>query len=96
MSGSDDFNVYIWEVPDEWADQDKLITVGRAFLVLRGHRSIVNQVRFNSASHMLISAGVEKVLKVGRQKLGFLYRKLGNYVCPPLISRQDLLNRLSV
>ena len=67
VSGSDDFNVYIWEVPGEWADQDKLITVGRAFLVLRGHRSIVNQVRFNSASHMLISAGVEKVLKVGRQ-----------------------------
>ena len=67
VSGSDDFNVYIWEVPDEWADQDKLITSGRAFLVLRGHRSIVNQVRFNSASHMLISAGVEKVLKVGRQ-----------------------------
>lgn len=65
VSGSDDFNVYIWEVPaDEWGDQGKLITVGRAFLVLHGHRSIVNQVRFNAATHMLISAGVEKVLKV--------------------------------
>ena len=58
--------MYIWEVPaDEWGDQGKLITVGRAFLVLYGHRSIVNQVRFNAATHMLISAGVEKVLKVG-------------------------------
>lgn len=65
MSGSDDFNVYIWEVPDDWADQAKLVTVGRAFMVLHGHRSIVNQVRFNTATHMLISAGVEKVLKVG-------------------------------
>lgn len=64
VSGSDDFNVYIWEVPDDWDDGGLLITVGRAFLVLQGHRSIVNQVRFNRANHMLISAGVEKVLKV--------------------------------
>jgi len=41
-----------------------LVTVDRAFMVLQGHRSIVNQVRFNSANHMLISAGVEKILKV--------------------------------
>ncbi|KAL9953099.1 hypothetical protein ACROYT_G040459 [Oculina patagonica] len=64
VSGSDDFNVYIWEVPGDWADHDELVTVGRAFMVLHGHRSIVNQVRFNPATHMLISAGVEKVLKV--------------------------------
>ena len=57
--------MYIWEVPDDWDDGGLLITVGRAFLVLQGHRSIVNQVRFNRANHMLISAGVEKVLKVG-------------------------------
>ena len=64
VSGSDDFNVYIWEVPTDWADHEKQVTVGRAFLVLHGHRSIVNQVRFNPASHMLLSAGVEKVVKV--------------------------------
>jgi hypothetical protein len=33
-------------------------------LVLSGHRSIVNQVRFNPATHMIISAGVEKIIKV--------------------------------
>jgi len=57
--------VYIWEIPGDWADQTNLVTVDRAFMVLQGHRSIVNQVRFNSANHMLISAGVEKILKVG-------------------------------
>ena len=57
--------MYIWEVPDDWNDKAELITVSRAFMVLQGHRSIVNQVRFNAATHMLISAGVEKVLKVG-------------------------------
>ena len=64
VSGSDDFSIYIWEVPGDWADHDELMTIGRAFMVLSGHRSIVNQVRFNPATHMLISAGVEKVLKV--------------------------------
>lgn len=72
VSGSDDFNVYIWEVPGDWADHDELVTVGRAFMVLHGHRSIVNQVRFNPATHMLISAGVEKVLKVGITSLSLL------------------------
>ena len=64
VSGSDDFNVYIWEVPNDWAYHEELMTIGRAYMVLRGHRSIVNQVRFNPATHMLISAGVEKVVKV--------------------------------
>ena len=65
MSGSDDFNVYIWEVPDDLDDESvSIITVRRAFMVLQGHRSIVNQVRFNTATNMLVSAGVEKVLKV--------------------------------
>lgn len=64
VSGSDDFNIYIWEVPDDWADHNEVLTIGRAFMVLHGHRSIVNQVRFNPETHMLLSAGVEKVIKV--------------------------------
>lgn len=38
LSGSDDFNLYMWQISDDetsWQD--------RAHLVLRGHRSIVNQ-----------------------------------------------------
>ena len=56
--------MYVWEVPNDWAYHDELVTIGRAYMVLHGHRSIVNQVRFNPATHMLISAGVEKVVKV--------------------------------
>lgn len=75
VSGSDDFNIYVWEVPDDWADHDKVLTVGRAFMVLHGHRSIVNQVRFNPETHMLLSAGVEKVIKVGYIIINFESRR---------------------
>jgi len=39
-------------------------TVKEASMVLRGHRSIVNQVRFNRTNHMIVSSGVEKIIKV--------------------------------
>lgn len=41
--------------------------VNGAFMVLKGHRSIVNQVRFNPHSYMICSSGVEKVIKVSRR-----------------------------
>ena len=45
-----------------------LVSVGMyinsAHMVLKGHRSIVNQVRFNPANHLIISSGVEKIIKV--------------------------------
>jgi len=37
--------------------------VSHAHMVLRGHRSIVNQVRYNKASALIISSGVEKIIK---------------------------------
>lgn len=33
-------------------------------MVLRGHRSIVNQVRYNQASCIFASSGVEKIIKI--------------------------------
>jgi len=50
--------------------------VGHAHMVLRGHRSIVNQVRYNKSSALMISSGVEKVIKVGHSLLAvvILYR----------------------
>ena len=72
ISGSDDFNVYVWEVPELPEAKAELTTVNRAFLVLAGHRSIVNQVRFNTDSHLIISAGVEKIVKVSRCALVLL------------------------
>ena len=60
LSGSDDFNVYMWRICEDketsWLD--------RARLVLRGHRSIVNQVRYNRQHFILASSGVEKIVKI--------------------------------
>ncbi|XP_043271607.1 DDB1- and CUL4-associated factor 5 isoform X2 [Venturia canescens] len=59
LSGSDDFNLYMWKIPSEeikWVDS--------AHMILRGHRSIVNQVRYNRASCILASSGVEKIIKI--------------------------------
>lgn len=38
--------------------------VNGAFMILKGHRSIVNQVRFNPHTYMICSSGVEKVIKM--------------------------------
>eukprot|EP00118_Oscarella_pearsei_P011064 m.71347 g.71347 ORF g.71347 m.71347 type:complete len:349 (+) comp35739_c0_seq2:681-1727(+) len=63
VSGSDDFNVYIWKVPDGTANESGQWSSSAQF-VLSGHRSIVNQVRFNQHMMYLISSGVEKVIKI--------------------------------
>jgi len=36
----------------------------QADFVLEGHRSIVNQVRYNADNCLIISSGVEKIIKV--------------------------------
>ncbi|XP_038075186.1 DDB1- and CUL4-associated factor 5-like [Patiria miniata] len=61
LSGSDDFNLYMWEVPEPSED---VMWVDEAKLVLQGHRSIVNQVRFNAYTHNIVSSGVEKIIKL--------------------------------
>ncbi|XP_076098557.1 DDB1- and CUL4-associated factor 5-like [Mytilus galloprovincialis] len=61
LSGSDDCNLYMWKIPD---DLSKRQFVNDAHMVLQGHRSIVNQVRFNAANHLILSSGVEKSIKV--------------------------------
>jgi WD40 repeat protein len=65
LSGSDDFNLYIWKVYDadlesrhQWVDKNQM--------VLYGHRSIVNQVRYNPQNCLLASSGVEKIIKVSQ------------------------------
>lgn len=61
LSGSDDFNLYMWKIPEDLSQRK---FVNDAHMVLHGHRSIVNQVRFNAANHLIISSGVEKSIKV--------------------------------
>ncbi|CAL4087615.1 unnamed protein product, partial [Meganyctiphanes norvegica] len=60
LSGSDDFNLYMWKIPQE----NTVNFVSEAHMVLRGHRSIVNQVRFNQQNFIIASSGVEKIVKL--------------------------------
>ncbi|KAI1895253.1 hypothetical protein AGOR_G00104400 [Albula goreensis] len=64
LSGSDDFNLYMWRIPKDPEAGGPGRVVNGAFMVLKGHRSIVNQVRFNPHTYMICSSGVEKVIKV--------------------------------
>ena len=79
LSGSDDFNLYMWKIPSEGVRW-----VYSAHMVLHGHRSIVNQVRYNQASCIFASSGVEKIIKIwspfslGHNCLGELKRDAGN------------------
>ncbi|XP_029164290.1 DDB1- and CUL4-associated factor 5 isoform X2 [Nylanderia fulva] len=79
LSGSDDFNLYMWKIPP----MDGKPWVESAHMVLRGHRSIVNQVRYNQASCIFASSGVEKIIKIwspfplGKECLGGLKRDAG-------------------
>ncbi|KAG5672715.1 hypothetical protein PVAND_002817 [Polypedilum vanderplanki] len=63
LSGSDDFNLYVWKIYDadlesrhQWVDKNQM--------VLYGHRSIVNQVRYNPQRCLIASSGVEKIIKL--------------------------------
>lgn len=49
----------MWKIRDsntEWVDS--------AHMILRGHRSIVNHVRYNPKYCILASSGVEKIIKI--------------------------------
>ncbi|KAK9875394.1 hypothetical protein WA026_007789 [Henosepilachna vigintioctopunctata] len=58
LSGSDDFNLYMWNIPKSEAEW------GTTHLVLKDHRSIVNQVRYNKQNNLIASSGVEKMVKL--------------------------------
>ena len=61
MSGSDDFNVYMWGVPGEGDTCPQWVP--RARHVLSGHRSIVNQVRIychRSLYHILAPGAIQQ------------------------------------
>lgn len=49
-------------------------TVPQATAVLRGHRSIVNHVRYNQKLKVLASCGIEKIVKVVQLSLLFKSR----------------------
>ena len=45
--------------------------IWNAHMILRGHRSVVNQVRYSSRLHTIVSSGVEKIIKVRTSLLAF-------------------------
>ena len=70
ISGSDNFSLFVWRIPEsnsiniEPTQSSDVKLVSDAHLVLRGHRSIVNQARYNDKFHMIASSGVEKLIKI--------------------------------
>lgn len=55
---------------DEW---------GPIHMVLKGHRSIVNQVRYNKNNNLIASSGVEKMVKVKKiVQFFFSFRRLNS------------------
>ncbi|KAK6621650.1 hypothetical protein RUM44_001457 [Polyplax serrata] len=61
LSGSDDFNLYMWKIPEPWPESK---WIDNEHLTLTGHRSIVNQVRYSSSKHLIATSGVEKIIKL--------------------------------
>lgn len=67
---SDDFNVYLFRIPEELrnrstsSNDDPIKFINSADFVLKGHRSIVNKVEYNHRRSILASSGVEKVIKL--------------------------------
>lgn len=70
VTGSDNFSVYMWPTPAVDAGRfyetgkEKPLLVEDAVWELKGHRSIVNQVRFSKTHQLLVSSGVEKIIKL--------------------------------
>ncbi|XP_064489573.1 DDB1- and CUL4-associated factor 5-like [Ornithodoros turicata] len=74
LSGSDDFKLYLWKIPDAaqshqcfWKERPTSVDhtfVRRAHMTLKDHRSIVNQVRYNPQNMIIASSGVEKIIKL--------------------------------
>ena len=60
VSGSDDFNVYVWKIPKNGARS----LVWYPHMQLKGHRSVVNQVTYSKRFELLATSGTEKVVKI--------------------------------
>jgi len=71
ITGADDWNIYCWkiakdyeETPVEGQSYARTPATDEAFAVLEGHRSIVNHCRHSEKSNVIVSSGVEKIVKV--------------------------------
>lgn len=71
-TGSDHCDIHMWKIPppektgrfpNNTAPEDLDLKVPE-FTVLKGHRSIPNQLRFSKKNQILVSSGVEKIIKL--------------------------------
>jgi WD repeat-containing protein 22 len=76
LCGSDQWDIYAWKLPeDKDTDSMQIIDqsnsyfaisvekVDEAFTILKGHRSIVNHIRYSPQNNVIVSSGVEKIIK---------------------------------
>eukprot|EP01097_Dermamoeba_algensis_P000947 TRINITY_DN1351_c0_g1_i1.p1 TRINITY_DN1351_c0_g1~~TRINITY_DN1351_c0_g1_i1.p1 ORF type:complete len:272 (-),score=65.29 TRINITY_DN1351_c0_g1_i1:27-842(-) len=79
VSGSDDFRIYVWERPPidgapgkeeqntnqnkYWGDDFDILYARKCKAILIGHRSIVNNIAFHPVEPLMVSSGVEKIIK---------------------------------
>ncbi|KAK0411399.1 hypothetical protein QR680_005635 [Steinernema hermaphroditum] len=69
ITGSDNWDIFMWKVPSVGKLQ-KGVDEGNSehlvvpeYAILKGHRSIVNHVRYSKSNDMIMSCGVEKIIK---------------------------------
>lgn len=97
-TGSDHWGIHVWKCPraddtcgfvqidDEHLNDTSQLYVEKELRILRGHRSIPNQVRFSKENQLFVSSGVENSFKLWSHcRLPWSYdtpferRKVGNY-----------------
>ncbi|KAI6186465.1 hypothetical protein M3Y98_00135500 [Aphelenchoides besseyi] len=59
LCGSDQWDIFAWKVPSD----NEVRHVSDSYSILRGHRSIVNHIRYSSRNSLIVSSGVEKIVK---------------------------------
>uniref|UniRef100_A0AC35FK97 Uncharacterized protein n=1 Tax=Panagrolaimus sp. PS1159 TaxID=55785 RepID=A0AC35FK97_9BILA len=83
ITGSDKWDIYCWKIPKDYDDkieEGKLYATHsdteQAYTTFKGHRSIVNHTRYSKTDDIILSCGVEKVVKLwSGAKLSTSYRE---------------------
>ncbi|EFP05612.1 hypothetical protein CRE_27147 [Caenorhabditis remanei] len=92
-TGSDHWGIHLWQVPRAHEDvplvgedRSQQYIVEKEIRVLRGHRSIPNQLRFSKHNQILVSSGVENSFKIWSNRrlpwsydIPFVRKKNGEY-----------------
>uniref|UniRef100_A0A914Z704 Uncharacterized protein n=1 Tax=Panagrolaimus superbus TaxID=310955 RepID=A0A914Z704_9BILA len=71
ITGSDKWDIYCWKIPKDYDDkveEGKLYAThpdtAQSYTTFEGHRSIVNHCRYSKTDDIILSCGVEKIVKL--------------------------------